>query len=107
MTEAWLLIDEQAIRQAADNPNGSVRLKLPTVLTLELLPDPKELLNELLVEASEKTGRRLEKFRRVSELAWRRGRVTELIEDYRLLRSLGAFQVFEKHLDQIMHQLLT
>lgn len=79
MTEAWLLIDERAIRQAADNPNGSVPLNLPSVSRLERFPDPKALLNELLIEASEKTGRRRAKFRRISELAWRRGRVADLI----------------------------
>jgi hypothetical protein len=106
MTEAWLLIDERSIRQAADNPNGSVKLNLPRVSRLESLLDPKEVLNDLLIAASEKTGRRLGKFKRASELAWRRGRVSELIEDYGLLRSLDAFNAFEEHLHRSINQLL-
>lgn len=107
MTEAWLLIDERAIRRAADNPNGSVSLSLPRVSRLERLPDPKATLNDLLIEASEKTGRRLVKFRRISELAWRHGRVADLIEDYSPLRSLSAFNAFENHVDHAINQLMT
>lgn len=104
MTEAWLLIDEEAIRRAADNPNGSVRLALPQISRLEFLPDPKESLNRLLVEASEKTGRRLAKFKQIPELAWRRGRVAELIEDYTPLRSLDAFKAFEAQSIEALRQ---
>ncbi len=97
MTEAWLLIDERAIRQSADNPNGIVSLELPRLSRLEHLPDPKEMLNQQIVIASEKSGRRLERLKRPAELAWRRGRVAELIENYSPLRSLDAFQAFEEH----------
>lgn len=95
MTEAWLLIDEFAIRHAADNPNGQVALDLPPIRQLEQLPDPKLLLNELLICASEKTGRRREQFKRPCDLAWRRVRVADLISDFASLRSLEAFTEFE------------
>ena len=62
---------------------------------------------DLLIEASEKTGRRLVKFRRISELAWRRGRVADLIEDYSPLRLLRAFNAFENHVDHAINQLMT
>lgn len=62
MTEAWLLIDESAIRLAAGNPNGSSPLSVPAVHMLENLPDPKQTLKSLLIEASEKSGRRLAQF---------------------------------------------
>jgi len=107
MTEAWLLIDEPAIRMAADNPNGSVILDLPRFTTLESLPDPKDRLNQLLIAASEKTGRKLDKFKRASELAWRRGRVAHLIDDYSSLRSLGAFRAFENDFNLVINQLVT
>lgn len=94
MTEAWLLIDEQAIRRAADNPNGAVALELPPLTTLEQLPDPKAMLRGLLVAASEKTGRRLDQFRR--DLNHRVQRVAQLIGDFVPLRALSAFRAFER-----------
>jgi hypothetical protein len=107
MTEAWLLIDERAIRQSADNPNGTIALKLPRLSRLESEPDPKEVLNQQIIIASAKSGRRLANLKRPSELAWRRGRVAELIDDYRPLRSLGAFQAFEAHCYAVIDDLMT
>ncbi len=63
MTEAWLLISESAIRDAASNPNGRDVLQLPKLSELEKLPDPKTTLRELLKTASGLSGRRLKKFR--------------------------------------------
>lgn len=39
MTEAWLLIDDGAIRRSADNPNGTARLPLPGIGALEAIQD--------------------------------------------------------------------
>ena len=88
MQEAWLLIDEAALRHAAGNPNGREPLNLPSVETLEALPDPKEILHDLLRRASGLRGRRLASFNeRLSG-----HRVAELIEDFRPLYWLTAFQ---------------
>ena len=89
MTEAWLLIDARAIRKAADNPNGTIELEMPDVLTLEGIPNPKALMSDLLIRASEKSGRRRRRF--TAEIAWRRARVAMLIEDFSALRHLPAF----------------
>jgi hypothetical protein len=94
MTEAWLLVDERALRLAADNPNGAVQLNIPAVRKLEEEPDPKQLCNELLTRASEKAGRRRKQFCRPSELAWRRVRLAQLIDDFSPLRELVAFRRF-------------
>ncbi|MBN2302853.1 MAG: DUF4276 family protein [Anaerolineae bacterium] len=91
MMEAWLLFDEEAIRCAAGNPNGRVRLKLPACKTIETIPNPKQVLHDLLLQASEAAGRHRKKFRphqRVHRLA-------ELIDDYAPLRNLPAFQALE------------
>lgn len=56
MTEAWLLIDERAIRRAADNPNGTSELSLPPLRKLEGTPDPKTILKTCLLAASELRG---------------------------------------------------
>lgn len=94
MTEAWLLMDERAIRAAADNPSGSGSLGLPALSELERLKDPKDALRTALKKACEKTGRRLGQFRR--DLPLRVQRVAELIEDFSPLRNLSAFRALEE-----------
>ncbi len=49
MTEAWLLFDQEAIRRASDNPNGTIALGMPRSGRLHELNDPKKVLAELLV----------------------------------------------------------
>ena len=88
MQEAWLLIDEAALRRAAGNPNGTQPLAMPDVQRLEELADPKQLIRDLLRQASELQGRRLERFN------WRSSahRVAEMIGDFSILYRLAAFQ---------------
>ena len=62
MTEAWLLVDEPAIRRVAGNPNGRCALDLPQVSKVETIADPKKLLKQVLATASELSGRRLKRF---------------------------------------------
>ncbi len=103
MTEAWLLIDTNAIRRAADNPNGCVAIDLPSVKKLESVPDPKRELHSLLEAASEKTGRRLDQFKR--DLPLRVRRVADYIDDFSPLRRLPAFQKFEADLSRALEAL--
>jgi len=63
-TEAWLLLDEEAIRTVAGRPRGRRPLSLPLPREVEAITSPKEKLKEALVHASELSGRRLAKFRR-------------------------------------------
>ena len=60
MTEAWLLLDEAAIRRVAGNPNGRARLGLPKPHEVESVADPKHLLRQCLLTAADCTGRRRE-----------------------------------------------
>lgn len=94
MSEAWLLVDETAIRRAADKPNGRTALNLPPIDRVELIPDPKAVLLEALRTASEARGRRLAKFDEES----RRHRIAELIGDPSVLRRLAAFNMLEQEL---------
>jgi Domain of unknown function (DUF4276) len=64
MTEAWLLLDEHEIRRVAGNPNGRMHLGLPRPRDVESIPDPKEVLSNVLATASGLSGRKLEKFRK-------------------------------------------
>lgn len=100
MQEAWLLFDEAAIREAASNPNGSVRLNLPRITDLERRPDPKEELHELLRIACELHGRKLKRFdASISKAAQR---VTDCINDFNPLRELPAFVALEEELHRII-----
>lgn len=99
MQEAWLLFDEQAIRNAAENPNGKVELNLPRLSTVEHIPDPKETLDAALESASELTGRRLKKFQ--TRISASRVHVSELIADFSPLRILPAFQRLEADIQNL------
>ncbi len=97
MTEARLLFDETAIRLAAGNPNGKNLLNIPDLSTIEQIPDPKDILFEVLHEASGLKGRHLKRF----NLAESRIRITELILDFSPLRRLTAFQRLEKDISTL------
>lgn len=61
-TEAWLLLDETAIRSIARKPNGRNNLNLPSPRSVEDVAHPKERLEATLRSATELQGRRLERF---------------------------------------------
>lgn len=62
-TEAWLLLDEPAIRRVAANPKGHISLRLPAPSAVERVAHPKEILKKALIAAAEVSGRRLERFK--------------------------------------------
>jgi hypothetical protein len=96
-SEAWLLVNDAAIREAASNPNGNIALNLPPLPRLVTLPDPKETLFEALRVASELTGRRLKKF----DVRVARSRVGECIQDFTILRQLDAFRRLEEQIIEV------
>ena len=63
-TEAWILLDEAAIRRVAGNPRGRQPLNLPRPSRVEQARDPKSILEAALVAASGCQGHRLRKFRK-------------------------------------------
>lgn len=98
MMEAWLLIDEYALKRAAGNRNYDQTICLPPLPKIEKEKDPKGLLHDLLKEVSGLKSRRLHKFnvhKAVHLLA-------ENIEDYKPLRNLSAFNAFENNLSRAM-----
>ncbi|MBI1882180.1 MAG: hypothetical protein HYR94_28740 [Chloroflexi bacterium] len=98
MQEAWLLFDEAALRRAAGNPNGKQPLQFPTIAKWEQLPDPKNVLYDLLREASGLHGSRRKKFR--VDVGARR--VAEFISDFAPLRILPAFNALETDLENLI-----
>jgi len=98
MQEAWLLVDESAIRTAAGNPDGQMSLNLPKPKRIEEAPNPKELLFAALRTASGKSGRRL----KTLPVAFLRHRVAELTENITTLRGLPAFAALEHELTPVL-----
>lgn len=103
MTEAWLLIDEQAIRLAAEFPQGTHDIGMPALKTLESLPDPKTTLHGLIVEASLRTGRH--RARLVKKKAQKVQEVASYIQDFSPLRQLSAFQALEAQIENLAREL--
>ncbi len=101
MQEAWLLLDERAIRCAAGNPNGKMQLALPPPDRLERVPDPKDVLAEVLRNASGLRGRRLKKFRIPNACKL----ITGNMVDFDCLRVLGAFQRLESDIVALAEEL--
>ncbi|MEH2256566.1 hypothetical protein [Nostoc sp.] len=101
MQEAWLLFDKVALRKAAGNPYGRQSLELPDIHKLEQLPDPKDILHELLCKASGLTGRRLKQFSsdKVNGCVHR---LAELINDFSPLRALSAFQALDAEIKEVI-----
>lgn len=63
-TEAWLLLDESAIRAVVENPRGNRPLNLPRPNAIERLANPKQRLRTVLEVASELKGRRLRELKK-------------------------------------------
>lgn len=94
MTEAWLLLDEQAIRRVAGRPTGREPLGLPAAVTAEAVPDPKALLRHALELASGASGRRLRRFKR--DFPVQRRRLLEAVSHEGPVRQLSAWQALER-----------
>jgi Domain of unknown function (DUF4276) len=93
MTEAWLLLDEDAIRSVAGRPSGTEPLGLPSVAKVESVPDPKAKLQAALRTASGFSGRRLQKFSR--DFPEHRRQLLGLLNRAGAVRQLGAWQTLE------------
>lgn len=91
MTEAWLLVDEMAIRRASGNTSGTAQLELPPVSRLEAQADPKSLLFAALEKASELGPHRLRRFDRYQA----RRQISGFMDDHSVLRSVPSFVHFE------------
>jgi hypothetical protein len=104
MTEAWLVLDENAIRWVAGRPSGTEPLNLPTANTVEAHPDPKSLLREALRTASGFRGRRLRKFDR--DFGAHRRQLLERLDRDGPLRELSAWQALERAVEDMSKALL-
>ena len=94
MMEAWLLLDETAIRKAADNPNGQERLDLPKLGDIETISDPKRHLHDLVLDATGLPPQRRKRFSPYGAVH----RIAEYVDDFSPLRRLSAFAHLEARL---------
>lgn len=96
-TEAWLLLDEEAIRDVARKPKGRMRLNLPSAKEVEKIKNPKERLKKVLALASGLKGRKLKNFnkkfpehrRRLLETLDYQGAVSEVTAFKRLIYDIS------------------
>jgi Domain of unknown function (DUF4276) len=95
MTEAWLLIDEKAIRAAVGNRAGKAKLNMPSMKDLERI-HAKDRLHELLITAYEGNKRNREKFNSTEAVYF----IPDYITDFAPLRQLSAFAALESDLQE-------
>ena len=99
-TEAWLLFNEEAIRQAAGNPKGQAPLDLPTMKGIEKLRDPKERLYAILKKASMYHDKLPRDFNPIQ----RAKRIVDDRTDFAPLRALTAFRNLEQAIKAIVQE---
>lgn len=93
MTEAWLLLEETAIRAICGNPRGTEALNLPKLHEIEGIADPKTLLFDALRKAAPRGGRRRVTDREVG--SWR-SRLLERLDVHGQVTQLSAWKALEK-----------
>lgn len=103
MTEAWLLLDEDAIRRVAGRPNGTEPLGLPSPATVEQALDPKRVLRHALELASGASGRRLRRFKR--DFGSHRRRLLEGLDHHGPVSQLSAWQQLESNVVTVLGEL--
>lgn len=101
MTEAWLLVDESAIRRAVGNPNGRNVIELPSIKRIEQV-DAKLVLDKALTDARAVNARRRGKFRPERF----RFNVADQLPELSSLRRLSSYAAFEAELKIAIEPLL-
>ena len=103
MTEAWLLVDEDAIRRVAGRPTGTEPLGLPAAGDVEDVPDAKHVLRRALETASGAKGRRLRSFKR--DFGGQRRRLLEGLDHGGPVSQLSAWQALESSVEAALADL--
>jgi Domain of unknown function (DUF4276) len=103
MTEAWLLLDESAIRRVPGRPTGTEPLGLPTAASVESVPDPKAVLRRALELAAQAKGRRLRRFQR--DFPVQRRRLLDGLSHDGPIRELSPWQTLERDVAAAIAQL--
>lgn len=105
MTEAWLLLDERAIRMVAGNPDGRTALNLPQVHEVERRSNPKAILAQAILMASGKTGRRRDRL--TNRFGHHRRRLLEQLDLDGPVTRLRAWQDLEQRIEALADEWAT
>ena len=101
-TEAWLLLDEQAIRDVVAS-KGKQSLRLPKPNAIEGTRKPKEILQKALLAASETSGRRLKKEK--NSFSRHRRVLMQRLDPFGAVRDLPSWQCLERDIQRALAQL--
>ena len=101
-TEAWLLLDEQAIRDVVAS-KGKQPLRLPKPNAIEGTRNPKEILQKALLAASETSGRRLKKEK--NSFSRHRRVLMQRLDPFGAVRNLPSWQCLERDIKRALEQL--
>ena len=101
-TEAWLLLDEQAIRDVVAS-KGKQPLRLPKPNAIEGTRNPKEILQKALLAASETSGRRLKKEK--NSFNHHRRVLLQRLDPFGAVRDLPSWQRLERDIQRALAQL--
>ena len=101
-TEAWLLLDEQAIRDVVAS-KGKQPLRLPKPNAIEGTRKPKEILQKALLAASETSGRRLKKEK--NSFNHHRRVLLQRLDPFGAVRDLPSWQRLERDIKRALEQL--
>ena len=101
-TEAWLLLDEQAIRDVVAS-KGKQPLRLPKPNAIEGTRKPKEILQKALLAASETSGRRLKKEK--NSFNHHRRVLLQRLDPFGAVRDLPSWQCLERAIKRALEQL--
>lgn len=102
MIESWLLVNEGAIRRAANNRNGTNPLTLPSHSRIENETHPKLILMTALRTASGLPPQRLKRF----DAHQARSRITGFMDTFAELRQQNGFLIFEQELVAAVNQIV-
>ncbi|GCD98968.1 DUF4276 family protein [Embleya hyalina] len=102
MLEAWLLVDETAIREVSGNPNGRAVLNLPKPAKVETESDPKQRLKDAIATASGVKGRELKKLQ--ARFPQNRRRLLQMLDRKGPIRRLTSWQAFVADLQRALEK---
>ncbi|GAA4689248.1 DUF4276 family protein [Promicromonospora umidemergens] len=104
MTEAWLLVDEQAIRDAVGRPSGREPMSLPNLNGIERTHDPKAVLKAALLAATGTSGRKHR--RAVTQWSTNRRILLQRLDVDGPVRQLESWQRLEQDLSVAVRELM-
>lgn len=98
--EAWLLVDEQRIRNIVGNPEGTADLRLPKLSRVEDCTDAKQVLRSALQLARGTSRKRKQRALTDAEFGLYRSR---LLEDLDIRGPVAQLQAWQQLVDQLLH----